>query len=76
MAREGQFLDLPRWTPQVVEELFRRLVLKRLVAAERLSEDFQETLLGWAALGVRGARPNWQRRAIGPRPSGARYVEA
>ena len=56
MTCDCQFLNLPHWTPRVMEELFRRLALKRLVAAERLSGEFQETLLGSSALGVRGAR--------------------
>lgn len=30
MTPEGAFRDLPQWTPQIVEELFRRLVLERL----------------------------------------------
>ena len=62
MMRDGQFLELPQWTPQVVEELFRRLVLKRLVAAERLSEEFQQTLLGWVHSGfaVHGERVVWR----------------
>lgn len=30
LTRDGRFLDLPRWTPRVVEELFWRVVLKRV----------------------------------------------
>jgi hypothetical protein len=51
MTREGTFLPLPRWTPEVVEEVFRRLVVSRLVKAERLSEEFAEALLGWERSG-------------------------
>lgn len=41
-----------------MEELFRRLVLKRLVHTERLSEVFRESLLGWVHSGfaVHGER--------------------
>ena len=62
LTRDGEFLDLPHWTPQVVEELFRRLVLKRLVQAERLSEEFQASLLGWVHSGfaVHGERVVWR----------------
>jgi hypothetical protein len=49
--REGEFLSLPRWTPETVEAVFRRLVLKRLVGAERLSETFRDTLLTWERSG-------------------------
>ena len=51
MTREGEFLCLPRWTPEAVEEVFRRLVLRRLVKGERLSETFRETLLTWERSG-------------------------
>ncbi len=47
MSSEGEFLPLPRWTPKTVEAVFRRLVLTRLVQAERLSETFRDTLLSW-----------------------------
>jgi hypothetical protein len=55
-------LSFSQWTPRVMEELFRRLVLKRLVAAERLSEEFQEALLGWVHSGfaVHGERVVWR----------------
>ena len=51
MTREGRFLPLPHWTPEVIEEVFRRLVVSRLVRAERLSEEFAEVLLGWERSG-------------------------
>jgi hypothetical protein len=51
LNREGEFLSLPRWTPKTVEEVFRRLVLTRLVRAERLSEGFRDTLLSWEPSG-------------------------
>ena len=35
MTRQGEFLPLPRWTLKVVEEVFRRLVLARLVQKAR-----------------------------------------
>jgi hypothetical protein len=51
LTREGEFLPLPRWTPEVMEEVFRRLVVSRLVGAERLSEEFAQVLLGWERSG-------------------------
>lgn len=45
-----------------MEELFRRLVLKRLVAAERLTGGFQETLPAWVHSGfvVHGGPVIWR----------------
>ena len=51
MNRGGEFLSLPRWTPEAVEEVFRRLVLRRLVQGERLSATFRDTLLTWERSG-------------------------
>ena len=51
MTREGRFLPLPHWTPEVIEEVFRRLVVSRLVRAERLSEELADVLLGWERSG-------------------------
>jgi hypothetical protein len=48
---EGEWLRLPRWTPGALEEVFRRVVVRRLVQAERLSEEFAETLLTWTHTG-------------------------
>jgi hypothetical protein len=48
---EGEFVSLPRWTPEAVEAVFRRLVLRRLVQAERLSETFRDALLTWERSG-------------------------
>jgi hypothetical protein len=66
MTRDGAFRELPQWTPQAVEEVFRRLVLLRLVEAERLSEEFQENLLAWVHSGfsVHGERVvGWEETA-------------
>jgi hypothetical protein len=51
MTPQGEFLPLPHWTPQTLEEVFRRLVLAGLVRAERLSEEFRDTLLSWVHSG-------------------------
>ena len=50
-ARDGQFLPLNTLDTSAIEELFRRLLLARLHRAERLSESFMETLLGWSPSG-------------------------
>ena len=44
---EGEFLPLPSLDASAVMEVFRRLLLKRLHQAERLSEDFMKNLLSW-----------------------------
>jgi hypothetical protein len=44
---EGEFLPLPRLDTTVVLEVFRRLWLRRLHQAERLSEAFMNNLLSW-----------------------------
>jgi hypothetical protein len=54
---EGAFLRTGEWQPVgsvnagVLEELFRRLVLRELHREERLSEEFRDTLLGWVHSG-------------------------
>jgi len=45
--RGGGFLPLEAFPTEVIEARFRRLLLKRLVRAERLSEAFMESLLSW-----------------------------
>lgn len=47
----GEFLPLASLDTRAIEELFRRLVLARLHAAERLSESFLERLLAWSPSG-------------------------
>ena len=42
---------LPYFDARLVEEVFRRRVLQRLHRAERLSEEFQRSLLGWVHSG-------------------------
>ena len=44
---EGEFLPLPSLDTSAVMQLFRRLLLKRLHQAERLSEAFMQSLLSW-----------------------------
>ena len=48
---EGEFLQLPYFDARLVEEVFRRRVLQRLHRAERLSEEFLNSLLGWVHSG-------------------------
>jgi hypothetical protein len=53
---------LPEWTPGVIEEVFRQLVVRGLVRAQRLSEEFREVLLGWERSGfsVYGEQVVWE----------------
>jgi hypothetical protein len=44
-------LQLPYFDARLVEEVFRRRVLQRLHRAERLSEEFLNSLLGWVHSG-------------------------
>jgi len=44
---EGEFLPLPSLDTSAVMQLFRRLLLKSLHQAERLSENFMRNLLSW-----------------------------
>ena len=46
-TRQGEFLPLPSLDPAAVMEVFRRLLLRRLRQAERLSESFMDNLLSW-----------------------------
>ena len=43
----GVFLPVATWPTEEIEQCFRRLVLRRLVAASWLSEEFRERLLSW-----------------------------
>jgi hypothetical protein len=45
---EGEFLHLPSLDTSAVMQLFRRLLLKSLHQAERLSENFMRNLLSWS----------------------------
>jgi hypothetical protein len=47
----GTFLPLPFLDTEVLAETFRRLVLRRLHRAERLSEGFRDALLSWVHSG-------------------------
>ena len=49
--RDGEFLPVGTVNTDVIEELFRRLVLTRLHRAERLTEEFRDNLLGWVRSG-------------------------
>jgi hypothetical protein len=49
-TEEGEFLQLPYFDARLVEEVFRCRVLQRLHRAERLSEAFHRSLLGWGQL--------------------------
>ena len=62
VTREGEWLPLPEWTPGVITEVFRRLVLRELVRAERLSEEFRDVLLAWERTGfsVYGEQVVWE----------------
>jgi hypothetical protein len=51
MTVGGEFLRVPEWTPGVIGEMYRRLVLGELVRAERLTEEFREELLSWSPTG-------------------------
>jgi hypothetical protein len=50
-TEEGEFLQLPYFDARLVEEVFHRRLLQRLHRAERLSEEFQRSLLGWVHSG-------------------------
>ena len=47
LERGGAFHPLAGVDTEAIEQRFRRLVLDRLVRAERLSEDFRDRLLSW-----------------------------
>lgn len=49
--RDGEFLPVGTVNTEVIEELFRCLVLTRLHRAERLTEEFRDNLLGWVRSG-------------------------
>ena len=72
---DAEFVPLPYFDPRLVEEVFRRRLLDRLHGADRLSEQFHRSLLGWVHSGfsVHGE----QRGAAGD-PQGAerlaRYI--
>ncbi len=55
-TKQGEFLELPYFDARLVEEVFRRRLLRRLDRAERLSEEFLRSLLGLGPLGLFRAR--------------------
>jgi hypothetical protein len=69
---EGEFLPLPALNTTVVLQVFRRLWLRRLHQAERLSEAFMKNLLSWVHPGFSVfAGPPVQ---LGALESQARYI--
>ena len=48
---QAEFLPLPSLDTSTIEEMFRRLLLRRLHQAERLSEGFMCRLLSWTPSG-------------------------
>ena len=74
-SAEGQFLPLPALDTAAVMEVFRRLLLKRLHEAERLSEDFMRNLLSWVHAGFSVfAGPPVEAAALTSLESQARYI--
>jgi hypothetical protein len=51
-SEDGEFFPLPSLDTKTIEELFRRLFLRRLHQAERLCETFMERLLSWSPSGM------------------------
>jgi hypothetical protein len=72
---EGEFLPLPSLDTTTVMEVFRRLLLERLRAAERLSETFMLNLLSWVHPGFSVfAGPPVEAAALTSLESQARYI--
>ena len=72
---EGEFLPLPSLDTAAVMELFRRLLLRRLHQAERLSESFMQNLLSWVHPGFSVfAGPPVEAAAAASLESQARYI--
>jgi hypothetical protein len=72
---EGEFLPLPALNTTVVLQVFRRLWLRRLHQAERLSEAFMKNLLSWVHPGFSlFAGPPVQLGALESLESQARYI--
>jgi hypothetical protein len=59
---DGEFSCLPSLDTGAIEELFRRLLLRRLYQAERLSEGFMEKLMSWSPSGF----SVWARQLVMP----------
>ena len=74
-STEGEFLPHPALDTAAVMEVFRRLLLKRLHDAERLSEDFMRNLLSWVRPGFSVfAGPPVEAAALTSLESQARYI--
>jgi len=72
---EGEFLPLPALDTSVVLEVFRRLWLRRLHQAERLSEAFMDKLLSWVHPGFTVfAGPRVEAGSLESLESQARYI--
>jgi hypothetical protein len=72
---EGKFLPLPSLDTSAVMEVFRRLLLKSLHQAERLSEEFMRNLLSWSHPGFSAfAGPPVEAGQIRPLECQARYI--
>lgn len=72
---EGEFLPLPSLDTTAILELFRRLMLRHLHEAERLSESFMEKLLSWVHPGFSVfAGPAVEPTEAGSLESQARYI--
>jgi hypothetical protein len=71
----GEFLPLPSLDTSAVMEAFRRLLLKHLHQAERLSENFMQNLLSWVHSGFSVfAGPPVEAPEINSLESQARYI--
>jgi hypothetical protein len=72
---EGEFLPLPALDAAVVLEVFRRLWLRRLHQAQRLSEAFMNNLLSWVHPGFSVfSGPPVEPGALESLESQARYI--
>ena len=72
---EGEFLPLPSLDTATVMEVFRRLLLERLRAAERLSETLMHNLLSWVHPGFSVfAGPPVEADAMTSLEAQARYI--
>jgi hypothetical protein len=73
--RDGEFLPLPAPDPAAVMQVFRRLFLKGLHRAERLSESFMHNLLSWVHPGFSVfAGPPVDGAALAALESQSRYI--
>ena len=72
---QGEFLPLPSLDTSAILEVFRRLLLRRLRQAERLSENFMQNILSWVHPGFSVfAGPPLQPSQLQSLESQARYI--